>query len=475
MPPPTSLPQSAPEAEISAFEAVAKLDAESLLHVAIRHVDNDGVYPLILDYLLAEDVDLDAVTALGDTPLHYAVAYAKPMVVKWLLVHGVDVWIRNALGELAVDLSVKLASRESGIDNVRQEVTGLLQMWMPEDKTTLVRLAAQWKDYLFATRSRAMASLWSAALLALREYDFFRFSAAVDSGLDVNEARDETGLTLLMAAARAGALRCVTFLLERGASTGRTDADGRTALHFAIQPAATDEHVAVVAALLDAGASPLVCDAVLCDDGTKSGATPLAAALALRDTRPLDRIASLLSDAERAAARPAGGSSLASARGLGRSGKRNTPRSKRSKRAKRSTRGKRNVSPRRRVLSPHHTAKSCRRRRRRKRGVAKPRPTAAALPPRPKRRTALDAMDDELYEQSIKDKFSIGDRVVYKGNKATVRYVGRPLFADGVWVGLALDEPRGRHHGVVDGKQYFRANVNCGIFAQPAAVVRLAS
>ena len=49
------------------------------------------------------------------------------------------------------------------------------------------------------------------------------------------------------------------------------------------------------------------------------------------------------------------------------------------------------------------------------------------------------------------------------------------LLGTGVWVGLALDEPRGRHHGVVDGKQYFRANVNCGIFAQPAAVVRLAS
>ena len=36
-----------------------------------------------------------------------------------------------------------------------------------------------------------------------------------------------------------------------------------------------------------------------------------------------------------------------------------------------------------------------------------------------------------------------------------IRFLGETEFAAGFWVGVELDEPRGKNHGVVNGKKYF--------------------
>jgi hypothetical protein len=53
-----------------------------------------------------------------------------------------------------------------------------------------------------------------------------------------------------------------------------------------------------------------------------------------------------------------------------------------------------------------------------------------------------------------------------------LRFVG-PVAANRavpLWLGVALDEPRGRHDGAVGAKRYFRCATDHGLFAQPAAV-----
>lgn len=53
--------------------------------------------------------------------------------------------------------------------------------------------------------------------------------------------------------------------------------------------------------------------------------------------------------------------------------------------------------------------------------------------------------------------YKIGDRVIIKSNQGskvgTVRYFGTTEFANGEWVGVELEEPRGKNDGSVNGKR----------------------
>ncbi|XP_022699462.1 dynactin subunit 1-like isoform X2 [Varroa jacobsoni] len=58
-----------------------------------------------------------------------------------------------------------------------------------------------------------------------------------------------------------------------------------------------------------------------------------------------------------------------------------------------------------------------------------------------------------------------GVRVVVKGAKmGTIRYVGEIRFAIGIWCGVELDEPVGRHNGEKYGVRYFYCRNNHGIY-----------
>ncbi|CAH1122737.1 unnamed protein product [Ceutorhynchus assimilis] len=65
--------------------------------------------------------------------------------------------------------------------------------------------------------------------------------------------------------------------------------------------------------------------------------------------------------------------------------------------------------------------------------------------------------------------YTIGDRVIIKsgqGSKVgTVRYMGLTQFAKGEWIGVELDEPRGKNDGSVNGIRYFECQPGFGIFS----------
>lgn len=60
--------------------------------------------------------------------------------------------------------------------------------------------------------------------------------------------------------------------------------------------------------------------------------------------------------------------------------------------------------------------------------------------------------------------------VIGKGQRGTVAYIGATLFASGKWVGVILDEAKGKNDGTVQGKRYFTCEENHGIFVRQSQI-----
>ncbi|XP_039641147.1 dynactin subunit 1 isoform X1 [Perca fluviatilis] len=60
--------------------------------------------------------------------------------------------------------------------------------------------------------------------------------------------------------------------------------------------------------------------------------------------------------------------------------------------------------------------------------------------------------------------------VIGKGQHGTVAYIGNTLFASGKWVGVILDEAKGKNDGTVQGKRYFTCEENRGIFVRQSQI-----
>ncbi|XP_069764421.1 kinesin-like protein KIF13A isoform X2 [Narcine bancroftii] len=69
---------------------------------------------------------------------------------------------------------------------------------------------------------------------------------------------------------------------------------------------------------------------------------------------------------------------------------------------------------------------------------------------------------------------TLGGRASVGNNKSgTIRYVGAVDFSAGVWVGVELDTPAGKHQGTIQGKEYFRCNPSCGVFVRPSRLIQV--
>ncbi|XP_072941306.1 dynactin subunit 1 [Epargyreus clarus] len=73
---------------------------------------------------------------------------------------------------------------------------------------------------------------------------------------------------------------------------------------------------------------------------------------------------------------------------------------------------------------------------------------------------------------SDKTQLTLGHRVIVVGKevKGSVAYVGYPTFASGKWIGIILDEPKGKNNGTVRGHAYFRCEENYGVFVRQTQI-----
>ncbi|XP_053670945.1 dynactin subunit 1 [Anopheles nili] len=67
----------------------------------------------------------------------------------------------------------------------------------------------------------------------------------------------------------------------------------------------------------------------------------------------------------------------------------------------------------------------------------------------------------------------IGQRVELPGKdvRGTIAYVGMTSFAVGKWIGVILDEAKGKNNGSIKGHQYFSCDENYGMFVRPTQLM----
>ncbi|XP_063631995.1 dynactin subunit 1 [Cydia splendana] len=72
----------------------------------------------------------------------------------------------------------------------------------------------------------------------------------------------------------------------------------------------------------------------------------------------------------------------------------------------------------------------------------------------------------------MSEKLTLGQRVkvVGKDVKGSVAYVGHPTFATGKWIGVILDEPKGKNNGTIRGHAYFTCDENYGVFVRQTQI-----
>lgn len=136
--------------------------------------------------ILNSDFDPNHVYKLGYTPLHFAVAFNKPMVVKLLLEKGADVF---ALNDSQISpAKMILDPRKTGRDQIK--IRGLILTKITEILTKIAerlgaRLHNEEEITLDSTYGGSQRTLLS---LAIVKDDLEVIALLVNSGLDINKA-----------------------------------------------------------------------------------------------------------------------------------------------------------------------------------------------------------------------------------------------------------------------------------------------
>ena len=191
--------------------------------------------------LIQAGAKLDLVDANGDTALHYSAQFTQPRVMKLLLDAGAKTDLQDKWGQTPL---IMAASDEY-------------------DRADFRMLMEKRADMNLATPHGGTPLHYAAGHGALA-----MVKALVARGANVNQTIKQSGETPLITACRDWAHSYIVApLLAAGADVNARDKNGRTALHFAVDPLL---NIPLVELLLENGANPALAD--------NNGVTPIAKA-----------------------------------------------------------------------------------------------------------------------------------------------------------------------------------------------------
>ena len=68
--------------------------------------------------------------------------------------------------------------------------------------------------------------------------------------------------------------------------------------------------------------------------------------------------------------------------------------------------------------------------------------------------------------------FKLDDRIYVNDKSGTIKFIGNTKFQEGLWVGVALDEPHGKNNGTVQEVEYFKCEESHGLFCKLSQISR---
>lgn len=175
----------------------------------------------IVELLISKGASVNAQDAFGRTPLHYACMVDQTLdttlaIVKLLVHHDTDVNLLDDTGKTALEY---LRNADVSV-RVDRHAHAHVDPWMPMQ--SVVKM----------TQLHIICKNYEESMMPLVE-------AIIASGVDVNQPDLDTSsgkLTPLHIACKQSnpSLRLVKYLLDNGADVSKTDAFGKSALHFAL-------------------------------------------------------------------------------------------------------------------------------------------------------------------------------------------------------------------------------------------------
>lgn len=246
------------------------LTGESLLHFAVSdwEQENKATDSLIIDLLLAKELDINLKDNDGNTPLHRAIKDDQQEKALHLVANGANVNVMNnngwnptmlAVDRQQVDVLTQLLSANADVNLAGKDqwnalhlsVTKVKQDQNLENANKILELILKYGADINSKTDSGASALWLATANKRTEAVKLLLKSGVEIDLQTNQ-----GNTALLKAAEEHYLSIFQLLIDAGANIKHLNKEGNTALHMILSTkiAENSELISMVNELIDLGA-----------------------------------------------------------------------------------------------------------------------------------------------------------------------------------------------------------------------------